>query len=297
MPSRLSHGVATLWDDAGSGVGDVVVPLQEFGARHFLRQRFGESLKLGRRQIREVLPAPGGFRRDDTQPHECGGPYRSVIGSGNRMADTRIDAVESVAGRHVHVSLDRARLAAQLQQFAFLAARARHLIHNSAGRADYLVLDALAQRRQLRSTDLDAAARCDRRCNGDLESGGRGDASPLRDRGVDENSHTPPSGRGGARPQCLHDRRGQCMRLGGEGDLGDVDDGEKAGDRGRAQDAKVCPPPALSALCCGPDRGDEPCAIIIGINIFGPLQCRADCGWTNALVEHASGSSRTRAPL
>ncbi len=87
MPGCLSHGVAALGDDARSGVGDVVVSLQEFGARHFLRQRFGDSRELGRRQIREVLPTPGGFRRDDPQPHECGGPYGSVVGPGNRMAD------------------------------------------------------------------------------------------------------------------------------------------------------------------------------------------------------------------
>ncbi len=84
------------------------------------------------------------------------------------------------------MSFDRARLAAQLQQFVFLAARARHLVHDAAGRTDGVVFDALAQRRQVGRVDALVEARGDGGSNRDLQRGRRRDASAFRYRGVNQ---------------------------------------------------------------------------------------------------------------
>ena len=96
------------------------------------------------------------------------------------MANSGIDAPKRNFFGDRHEAFDRGWLAAKREQLVFAAEGGSHLIHDSAGCADDVVLGQLAQSRQLlaRQVDFegggDAAHRCD-------FNGGRGtDALPFR---------------------------------------------------------------------------------------------------------------------
>src|SRR6266567_1869781 len=110
-----AHRIAAVWVDDGCRVADAAVALEELSTLHFVRQRASELRKLGRREIGEITAVPKRLGGEDAQSHECRGADGSVIGARNRVADSGIDAVESVTRRDRDVALDGAGLAPQLQ--------------------------------------------------------------------------------------------------------------------------------------------------------------------------------------
>src|SRR6266446_8307222 len=93
---RSTHRIAAVGTDDGCRVADAAVALEELGAFHFFRQRASELRKLRRREIGEITASPWRLGCEDAQSHECRGADGSVIGTRYRVADSGIDAVESV---------------------------------------------------------------------------------------------------------------------------------------------------------------------------------------------------------
>src|SRR6266581_7060134 len=119
-----AHRIAAVGMNDGCRVADAAVALEELSAFHFFRQRARELRKLRQREIGEITASPWRLGCEDAQSHECRGADGSVIGTRYRVADSGIDAVESVTRRDRDVPLDCAGLTIQLQQTVLLAADA-----------------------------------------------------------------------------------------------------------------------------------------------------------------------------
>ena len=162
MRRRLPYRILAPRIDASGRIGGATVPRQKLGALHALRQDALEARrKLSRGNVGEIA-APERIVdldavtddasvkpcnvSDHAIAHERRGSHGAVVGAGDGMSHARIDSVEAIALGNRDVPFDRRRLAAESQQTVALSARARHLIHDAARRADDVILHPLAGR-------------------------------------------------------------------------------------------------------------------------------------------------------